>query len=273
MRWVVALGGIVVFVGALGLGAWLGRPRGEGEDEEPRGKRAATITIALCLGVILLRLALSPAREFALIGWEDYALIRPWWPIPFALALLAAGSWHMRTPNARKLVLAFAVLLSGVTAHKMIATARFDPAEVTGRVGPDGVCLQTTDYTCGAAAAAELLGHLGVETDERDMAVRCWTNALTGTDEFCVARGLRQKLAGTGRVVRVQAPSFAELAAREEPGMATIQWSTFVDHWVVVRGVDARGVILGDPLRGKVVLSEAEFKAVWRGGLVTADRP
>lgn len=272
MRWVVALLGIVVYAAALALGAWIGRPQGEDEAARAQSKRRATLAVAVCLGVILLRLAVPPPLEFALIGWADYALLRPWWPIPFALTLLAAGSWHMSTPNARKLVFGFALLLGGVTAHKMIATARFDPAEVTGTVGPDGVCLQTTDYTCGAAAAAELLGHLGVQTDERDMAERCWTNALTGTDAFCVARGLRQMLAGSGREVRLSAPSFTELAARSEPGMATIKWSFFVDHWVVVREVGERGVVIGDPLRGKVVLSREEFEAVWRGGLVTADR-
>lgn len=272
VRWIVALSWIAGFAAALGLGAWLGRERGDDEAAQARGKRVATLTIVVCLAVILFRVALPLSLEAALIDWDAYALVRPWWPIPFALTLLAAGSPHMSTPAARRLVLGFAVLVGCASAFKLVSTARFDPQDVSGVVGPDGVCGQTTSYTCGAAAAAMLLWHHGVEASEREMAELSWTNAMTGTDEFCVARGLRQKLAGSGRVVRLETPSWEALRRRDQPGMATIKWSLFVDHWVVVREVSDAGVVIGDPIRGKLTLSEAEFREVWRGGLVTADR-
>src|SRR5690606_34010665 len=112
--------------------------------------------------------------------------------------------------------------------------ARFDGSTVTGRVERNGVCQQTTDYTCGAAAAATLLHAYGVEADEQEMAERCWTNALTGTDELCVARGLRQKALPIGRRAVVGSMSYDELVARGEPVMVTVGWSLLVDHWVVV---------------------------------------
>jgi len=274
MRWAVAICGVLVFAATLALGAWIGRDRGEDEAARERGKRATTVAIALCLLGILFRVALPVSAEWAVIGgWDGYALIRPWWPLPFAMLLLGAGAPHMSTPAARKLVFAFAVIVALVSSQKMIATALFDPEDVSGSVGPDGVCGQSTGYTCGAAAAAMLLWHHGIEVDEREMAVRCWTNAMTGTDEFCVVRGLRQKLEGTGRVVRLETPSWEQLQARTTPGMATIKWSFFVDHWVLVREVTPQGVVVLDPVRGQVLLPEAEFREVWRGGLVTADVP
>src|SRR5206468_5816059 len=66
-----------------------------------------------------------------------------------------------------------------------------------GSPGMDGVCRQTSDYSCGAAAASTFLARLGIAADEQEMATRCGTTPWLGTDEFYACRGLREKLAGT----------------------------------------------------------------------------
>ena len=56
----------------------------------------------------------------------------------------------------------------------------------------------------------------------------------------------------------------------EGPAMATVKFSTFVDHWVVVRKLEGERVVVGDPLRGVVRLTRAEFRQRWRGALLSA---
>jgi len=264
MRWLLFLSCLGAFGAALAVGHAVGK----------KGEKPTVALAALGLIVLGLRLLVPPAMEFALFSGDLYPVLRPWWPIPTSLALLAAGANHMSTPGSKRGIRLFAGLLVVSASMPLFQTARFDAGDFNGVVGSDGVCLQTSDYTCGAAAAATLLAAYGVESDEAEMAERCWTNSMTGTDEFCVARGLRQKLAGTGREVRLVSSDWEALLARGgRPAMATIRYSTFVDHWVVIFGVEGETVLVGDPLEGRRRMGKNKFLEVWRGGLVIADLP
>jgi len=264
MRWLLFVSCLAAFAAALAVGHAVGK-----EGEKP------TVALAsLGLVVLGLRLALPPALEFALFSGDLYPILRPWWPIPTSLALLAAGANHMSSEGSKRGLRLFAGLLVVSASLPLFQTARLDAGDFEGVVGSDGVCLQSSDYTCGAAAAATLLAAYGIEADEAEMAERCWTNSMSGTDEFCVARGLRQKLAGTRREVRLISADWEALQARgQRPAMATIRYSTFVDHWVVIFGVEGETVLVGDPLKGRRRIGKEEFLAVWRRGLVIADLP
>ncbi|MGE0707946.1 MAG: cysteine peptidase family C39 domain-containing protein [Planctomycetota bacterium] len=267
MRWLLCLSALVTFAGALALGRWLGRER-----EQEAGRRRALWTVGLCLLVVLARLLVPLSLELKLaLATDWYALLRPWWPAPFALCLLGAGAGQLEAERARRGLLVFAALLVVVAAHPLVRTALFDPKQVIGTIGADGVCVQTTDFTCGAAAATTLLAAHGIQASEREMAQRCWTNALTGTDVFCVVRGLRQKLAGSGRTVRVDV-SRGGLEGLHPPAMVTVRYGLFLDHWVVVRALRPGVVEVGDPLHGVRQVPEAEFLRDWRGVSVSAPR-
>lgn len=264
MRWLLFAVCMLLYLAAGLLGYWVGKKK---------SKKVVTIFAATCLVFILARsfFRYFPMVEFTLFPFDLYAVIRPWWAIPFAMAILGVGVSQMSTSFSRKGVGVFAVGLFLVCGQRLLTTALFDPSTMTGVVMRDGVCPQTTDYTCGASAAATLLAHYGIEASEREMAERCWTNSLTGTDEFCVARGLRQKLAGSGRVVRIRPATWEELAARTEPVMVTIKFQFLVDHWVVVFSASDKRVIVGDPLAGKQGYSKTQFLEKWRGVMVTAE--
>ncbi len=266
MRWVLFVAVVTWSVVALVLGWWLGK----------KSKRVATVTVAIGLFFVLVRAAFRyfPEIEFSVLAFDAYAVLRPWWAIPFGMLLLGVGTTQMSTSLSRKGVGVFAVGLLLVSAQRLWITATFDPSTVTGVVSPrTGVCEQTTSYTCGAAAAATLLQHCGVSATEREMAELSWTNSFTGTDEFCVARGLRRKLTGSGRRVRLEHAGWEVLAARSEPCMATIRFSFLVDHWVVVREAGEGRVLVADPLSASVQLySKADFLKKWRGVIVSADK-
>lgn len=265
MRWLLCLVALVLITGGLALGAWAGRR----ED-----RRLATLAVAASLLALALHAWLTPARELA--WFPDgglYHRVRAWWVMPLAMIPLGAGTAVMSTPFARKGLGVFAALVLVAAARPVVLTAAFDPSTVTGRVARSGVCQQTTDYTCGAAAAAMLLHACGVEATEAEMALLCGTNALTGTDVYSVAIGVRQMLAGSAREVRVVPCDWDGLVARREPALATIRWGFLVDHWVMIREAHPDAVVVLDPVEGVRTLPREQFLAIWRGWLVSADRP
>lgn len=264
MRWIVCAAALILFLLGFGLGLWTGK----------KSERAATWAVAASLLALVARHWLTPARELALFPEGTvYLHLRAWWVIPFAMIPLGVGVLRLSTPFARKGIALFAAGLFLAAARPVALTALFDPREVTGQVGPNGVCIQTTDYTCGAAAAAMLLHAHGVEASEAEMATICGTNALTGTDVYSVAIGLRQQLRGSGREVRVVPADWESLLRRREPALATIRYGVLVDHWVMIRETQPAGAVVLDPVGGLRTLSREDLLAIWRGWLVTADLP
>jgi predicted double-glycine peptidase len=260
-RWILFAFGIAVLTASLFIGLRASRI----------GPRAATAVIVLCLVPVLARatLLVFPGLEFRFLCHDGYALLRPWWSVPFAIALFTTASPHMTSRLSRSGLLGLSLILWISGTDRLLATARFDPASMDGEIDEDGVCRQTTDYTCGAAAAATLLHPYGVRSDEREMAEYCWTNSLTGTDELCVARGLRRKLAGTGLEPRIDLATWDDLVAWGAPAAVTVKYKLFVDHWVVVLAIEGERVLIGDPIDGRIVLDRESFLEMWRGRMVT----
>ena len=264
MRWVLFAVVLVLMLASLALGVWLGG----------KSKRVVLITVSTCLVAILTRVVSFqlPLLEYAALPYDWYAIWRPWWVLPFAMCVLGAGTRQMGTRNARILVGVCAATVFGVIAIRLFLTARVDPGSMYGVVRGDGVCQQTTPYTCGASAAATLLHHYGITSTEAEMAELCWTNSLSGTDEFCVARGLRLKLGDRALRPALHRATWDDVVAREAPAMITIKWGILVDHWVVLLEVQDDGAILvGDPLEGVRRYSKADFLATFQGTMVTLE--
>ncbi|MDF1661010.1 MAG: cysteine peptidase family C39 domain-containing protein [Planctomycetota bacterium] len=53
--------------------------------------------------------------------------------------------------------------------------------------------------------------------------------------------------------------------------MAPIKYSIWFDHMVVVMAVDEKGIWIGDPLKGRVQMSEEALKERWLGRTITID--
>jgi predicted double-glycine peptidase len=264
MSWLAAI--LITLAGAAcyALGLWLGKRPG----------RVPAIAAAVCLLFLLLRAFLRyyPAIGYPLLAFDAYAGFHGWWMFSFAFCILGIGTRKMSTRFARGGIAVLAGLLFLFVGSRLIASAAMDYATFTGVAREDGVCRQTTGYSCGAAAAATLLAQLGAPATEREMAERCGAGALTGTDEFAVCRGLRQKLAGTGRHVRLIHADGESLRRAPLPALATVKFSFLVDHWVAVLEIRDDVVVVGDPLRGRVSMPRREFLGRWRGVLVTVER-
>ena len=252
----------VVCVAACAAGWWAGR------------FRWAAALAALAVAAISLRLLFRflPEAEFPLLTSSVYSDIRSQWVYPFAFLNIGIGLYRMRgwvwraglgTVGALLLVTALSIPLTRATFHA---------DDYLGAPDAGGICLQTQDYTCGAAASATLLASRGIRTDEAEMARLCGSAPLAGADEIALCRALTHKLDGSGFGVALERPNDDALARRQHPALARVRSTLFRDHWVVLLAINDHAVIVADPLQGKVQLPVEEFLSQWRGILVTVER-
>lgn len=252
---------LALFAATFAAGAWVG----------VRRVKAAPWGVGIAALLILLRIfwRLYPQYEHPLFPWDWYVDVRPWWVFGPAMFALGVGAAKMSTKGARAGVAMLGVLLWVVSGQRLYLTYMLPHDEMRGIADSQGVVRQTTDYTCGAAAAATVLVQLGVPATEREMSELCGTNLFTGTDEFGVARGLRAKL--PGRRIRVRGGGWEELRAAPLPAAVTVRFVPWIDHWVVVLETTEGGVVVGDPVGGRKLLGREIFLRRWRGVMVTVE--
>ena len=240
----------------------------------PAGRRGRVAAAAAggCLLLLLLRVILSrrPELEAILLPVDAYAAIQPWWGNVTGLVIMGIGIARAERSWLRVAAATAAGLLILITSQTAYAAFSV-PTKLTGRPGPNGVCLQTTGYTCGPAAAATLLARLGVPTDEREMAGLCGTSPILGTDIYPLGRGLRAKLAGSGRNVDVVRGDWESLRKLKSPALAVVRFTAVIDHVVVILNAGEDSVQIADPLSGVRESPRAEFESRWRGYLVTVE--
>lgn len=138
----------------------------------------------------------------------------------------------------------------------------------------NGVCLQTTDFTCGPASAVTALRKLGLPADEGEIAILSCTSEMEGTPEDMLADGLKREYSSSGLLVQCRV--FRSVAELKQAGLtlAVVKYGFMVDHWVAVLGVTDSEVIVGDPLGGLDHLSYADFAGKWRFvGIVLGRKP
>lgn len=229
-----------------------------------RSPPAATAVGALLLALVVTKVAVGyvPAAEPSLFPWDAYPYVERWWYESPALMLLGAGLWITReSALKRDAVLVVAGLL---VARILVFAAPLPPDALHGRVRADGICWQTSGWSCGPAAAAMYLDRLGVPATEAEMAELCVTRR-DGTTDAGLARGLRRKL--PGRDVRVRAPRLEDLRA---PALVSIRLG-LVGHCLLLERIDEDGVLLADPGHGRWRTSKADFEARWQGSSIRAE--
>lgn len=228
-----------------------------------------SIKLATGLGIGFLVLILSkavlfyfPLVEPRLFPWDGYPFVEPWILVLPTTFLIGAGLYAARASRWRRdLILILGGLFLACTGWQAWST-RGDHERLQGYVAPDGVCFQTSGYSCVAAAAAMLLHRYGVPATEREMARICVTGAgpLGGTTDCGTMRGLRRKL--PGRAVRIAAPRYEEIPA---PCLVAVRLNALVCHCVMVEEVRPEEVSLIDPLKGRRIVKRADFERDWRG--------
>lgn len=116
-----------------------------------------------------------------------------------------------------------------------------------------GVCLQSTPSTCGAASTATVLSDLGGTTGEAELA-RAAHSYDGGTEAWYLARAARVR----GYQVRFD---FAEGFAPDGrlPAVVGVRLAG-AGHFIAVLARDGEKFVVGDPLRGREVLTLEEMR-------------
>ena len=132
------------------------------------------------------------------------------------------------------------------------------------RVDSNGICFQTTDYTCAPAAAVTALRKLGLHAQEGEIAVLSRSSPVAGTLPRCLYAALRDRYGADG--LRCRYRHFDSLAQLRDAGvtLAVVRDKFLSDHCVAVLEVSDGVVIVADPVLGRMLISHKQFEKIWR---------
>lgn len=137
------------------------------------------------------------------------------------------------------------------------------------------VVRQQFDYSCGSAAVATLLRyHYGASVGEGEV-----FQSMFGRGDQARIRqvgfsmlDMRTYLESRGYGADGLRLSLDRLAALNTPAIALITHDNY-RHFVVVKGVSATHVLVGDPTFGLQTYTREDFEAVWNGVVLAVRRP
>ncbi len=128
------------------------------------------------------------------------------------------------------------------------------PAEFKNKIGnewKEGVCLQTTGFTCGAASLATVFNHYGKKQSEKEIA-RSTFASLGGVEEWYLVRYARHQ------GYNVKCMYLKDLSKTAYPSLLAVRFNN-IPHFIAFLGKVNEKYIIGDPLSGKSFLTKAEF--------------
>lgn len=140
------------------------------------------------------------------------------------------------------------------------------------RLDSNGVCLQSTSYTCGPAAAVTALGKLGFKAHEGQLAVLSHTSPIVGTLPRCLSDALRSRYGAQGIECKYRYFDSIEQLKDADFTLAVVKDSLFSDHCVAVLEVSDQRVCFADPAFGQVSMTKRGFEKIWRFSGITIKR-
>lgn len=199
----------------------------------PRVLDTMAVALVLMIGVYI-RFVWGQLWIVKWIPLPSVVILANWFPV--LLGMLAAILWLRMQLYSIPRRIPIQLLLVGATVWSEIYVIPKKPPkcgnewlEPTSQL-PFRTCLQTTRYTCSAAAAATILHSLGVPSSEKEMAELCLTGE--GTTWLGLYHGLSIRLQGTGFGVEFFEGNLADLdvATADFPVLLCCRLSNEVDR-------------------------------------------
>jgi hypothetical protein len=212
-----------------------------------------------------------PSWSMAFDGSDAFLYLERDFALPFGVVFCATATRLLPDEkNGRALKIFLVLLIISLFGQNIWVFTNPSCYRQSDGIWTDGVCRQSTGYTCGAASAATVLrAHGVIDAVEHECAYLSHTMPHRGVTDLGAARALRKKL--PGRTVTIRTTKIDELKGLNLPCMAPLKYSFFFDHMVVVMAVDEGGCWIGDPLKGRVFVKTAELKKRWIGRTITVD--
>jgi predicted double-glycine peptidase len=127
----------------------------------------------------------------------------------------------------------------------------------------DGICIQTTGYTCGPAAAVTVLRRLGIEAQESELAISSKCALKNGTTNELLANAIKKLYGKKGIDCSIRKFDSIDQLKGICPVIAALKLSSAASHYTVVLEVTDDKVIVGDPTGGKKEWSCEYFGKRW----------
>lgn len=138
------------------------------------------------------------------------------------------------------------------------------------KINAEGICLQTTSYTCGPSAAITCLRTLGIQADEGPLAIAARSGPMVGTDPRFLARTLNRRFGDQG--VRARCEHLSTLAAFPTPAIAAMNMPLIGGHFIAVLEVTPTHLVIGDPYSGRYHMKRDDFLRDWTGITIAVQR-
>lgn len=161
-------------------------------------------------------------------------------------------------------IMAVVVVWFAVLPFLVPALIQNQLANLTTMFDSNGVCFQTTDFTCAPAAAVTALGKLGLTAQEGELAILAHTSPVAGTLPGCLQTALQNRYGDKG--LRCQYRRFDSIAQLKDAGLtlAVVKSAFMTDHCIAVLEVLDDAIIVADPAWGKKALTYKQFEEIWR---------
>jgi predicted double-glycine peptidase len=258
--WLAAFVALLCALAGVALGLWFSRLR------SPYWMIGYFIPIVLILIFAVAyhvpALLFTPPVSWMMLGLKKFAVFGF-----ITTMVLTTPVSRLQRPRDRRLIfLLMTAMVFFIAIWPFLAPAfdRFQLAHLQTKVDDNGVCEQTTDYTCGPAAAVTALRKLGLPAEEGKIAILSCTSNQEGTPTDLLADALQKEYGKDGLTAKCRV--FKNISELKQAGLtlAVIKYGFMVDHWVTVLEVTDSEVVIGDPLGGLRRLSYDSFLKQWR---------
>lgn len=229
------------------------------------GNRPADI--AALSGVIILfaqiALFFYPEIEILIFNFADYAYFR-WWGM--AGAALLGGTAFNKIKGRDRIALWIFEIIVVCACFYLIWQSFFGVSADFVEIGfEEGICRQSTDYTCAPASCVTYLKRIGIASGEREMAALCATQRL-GSAYVNIYRGLKLKLAGYNYEVILERVRPEKLLEITTPFITSLYIHPGVLHTVTVLETSRSGVVIAETVRGaRIDVTPNDFLKRWDG--------
>jgi predicted double-glycine peptidase len=224
--------------------------------------------LSLALIGLLLFSAHVNTRTFApVFAWVSGGRVR------FILIGLAAtmGSMtllgRLKRPFEKAVVFAMmigVVIWGSVLPFFMPVLLRENLASLQTKMDADNVCVQSTNYTCGPAAAVTALRRLGLTAQEGEIAILSHSSPIAGTLPWCLYKAIQNRYASEGLDCQFRRFDSVSQLREADVTLVVVKDAFLLDHCVAVIEVGDETVTIADPVRGQTKMSYKDFEDVWR---------
>ncbi|HCO92794.1 MAG TPA: hypothetical protein DIU00_02395 [Phycisphaerales bacterium] len=128
----------------------------------------------------------------------------------------------------------------------------------------NGICLQTTYYTCGPAAAVTALGKLGLAAEEGEIAVLSYSSPVIGTLPACLTSALENRYGDEGLSCRYRRFDSIDQLRKAGITLAVVRNAFLLDHCIAVLKVSDNAITVADPVVGERLIPYKQFEKIWR---------